>query len=194
VDFEHYFKKLGLKLPVKLLSKFLQSLTDLLFFHTGNDAQSTISTVSSFNEEIDVLWETVQKTPNLLIGSRSSAYLNWKYCKNPESDFQILQYRTASETLAGYILFSVSNSQLHIFELISINSKYYAGMICALRKFAKTNHVVGIYLCTTKNNPVIKTLRWRGLLSIGGNLQILCKGEIFKDSPHWAFSSSDRNI
>ena len=194
VDFEYYFKKSGFNLPVKPLFNFLQNMGDIFFVHTSSDEQCNISVVSNFNEEIDDLWEIVKETPNILIGSRSSAYLNWKYCRNPVSDFRILLYRTLSGALVGYIIFSVTGSKLHIFELVSIKSKYYVGMISELRKFAKTNQVVGIYLCTTKNNPVLKALWWRGLFPIGGNLQILCKGEIFIEKRPWAFFASDRNI
>ena len=194
VDFQYYLKKLGFNLPVKLLFNFLQKVGDIFFIHSGNDEQCTISTVSNFNEDIDDLWQTVKETPNVLIGSRSSAYLHWKYCKNPVSDFQILQYRTSSGVLVGYIIFSVTNSQLHICELVNIKSKYYVAMISELRKFARTGQVVGIYLCTTKNNPLLKSLRWRGLFPIGGNLQILCKGELLIDKRPWAFSVSDRNL
>jgi len=194
VDFEHYYKKLGFNLPVKFLFNFLQNLGGVFSVHTSSDEQCTISVVSNFNEEIDDLWEIVKEIQNILIGSRSSAYLNWKYCRNPVSDFRILQYRTLSGVLLGYIIFSVTNSKLHIFELISIKSKYYAGMIAELRKFAKTNQVVGIYLCTTKNNPVLKALRWRGFFPIGGDLQILYKGEMFMEKRAWAFFEGDRNI
>jgi hypothetical protein len=66
--------------------------------------------------------------------------------------------------------------------------------VSELRKFAKTVQVVGIYLCTTENNPVLKALRWRGFFPIGGNLQILCNGEVFIEKRPWAFFASDRNI
>ena len=194
VDFEHYFKKIGFNLPAKFLFNFLQKLGDGFFVPFCNDEQCTISVVINFNEEIDALWEKVREIPNIIIGSRSSAYLDWKYCENPVSDFRVLQYRTLSGVLVGYIIFSVTDSKLHIFELVSIKDKYYAGMISELRKFAKTVQVVGIYLCTTENNPVLKALRWRGFFPIGGNLQILCKGEVFIEKRPWAFFASDRNI
>ncbi len=176
IDFEHYFKKLGFNLSVKVLFNFLQNLGDILFVQASSDEQCTISLVSNFNEEIDGLWARVKEVPNTLIGSKSSAYLNWKYCKNPASDFRILQCRTLLGVLVGYIIFSVSNSKLYIFELVSIESKYYASMISGLRKFAKTDKAVGIYLCANNYNPVLKTLWWRGLFSIGNNSKILCNG------------------
>ena len=94
----------------------------------------------------------------------------------------------------GYIIFTVTNSKLHIFELVSIKSKHYVAMISELRKFAKTNQVAGIYLCTTKNNPVLKTLWWRGFFPIESSMQVLCKGEVFNEKRHWAFFRSDRNL
>lgn len=194
VDFEYYFNKLGFNLPVKFLFNFLQNLGDIFLFHTSSDGQGTISVASNFDEKIDDLWDVVQRVPNNLIGSRTIAYLNWKYCKNPNSDFRILQYKTSYGVLAGYIIFSVTNSKLYISELVSIKSKYCVAMISELRKFAKTNQVAGIYLTTTKNNPILKALCWRGLFPIGGNLHILCKGEIFNDKHPWAFFDSDRNL
>jgi len=193
VDFEHYFKKFGFNLPVKFPFKFLQSMGNI-FFYASSYGQCTIRVLDNFNEEVDDLWERVKGIPNVVIGSRSSAYLNWKYCRNPVSDFHILLYRTLSGVLVGYIIFSVKDSKLHIFELVSIKSKYYVGMISELRKYAKTNKVVGIYLCTTKNNPVLKALCWRGFFPIGDNLLILCKGKMFMEPPPWAFFPSDRNL
>lgn len=194
VDIEHYLKKVGFNLPVKFLFNCLLNLGDSFFTTSRSDAHCTISVLSSFNEEVDALWEKVKKIPNILIGSRSSAFLGWKYCENPVSDFWILQYRTSSGDLLGYAIFSVTDSKLHIFELVSIKDRYYVDMIAELRKFAKTDQVVGIYLNTTANNPVLKTLRWRGALPIGGNMQILCKGEIFTKKRPWAFFASDRNL
>lgn len=194
VNFEHYFKKIGFNLPVKLPFNFLQKLGDRFIVSSSNDKQYSISVVSCFNQEYDALWEKVKEIPNTLIGSRSSAYLNWKYCENPVSDFRILQYRTLSGVLVGYIIFSVSNSKLHIFELVSIKDEYYICMISKLREFAKTEHLDGIYLCTTKNNPLLNKLWWNGFFPIGGNLKILCKGEIFIEKHPWAFYETDRNI
>jgi len=194
VDFEYFFRKLGFKLAAKFFARFLQRLGDIFFFRASRNARCTINELEHFNEEIDNLWQSVKDVPDILTGSKSSTFLNWKYGKNPDSGFQVLQYRTSTGVLVGYMIFSVTDSKLHIFELVSIKNKYSVGMTSELRKFAKANQLVGIYFCTTPNNPVLKVLWWRGFFPIGGDLQLLCKGEIVTENHPWVFSGSDRNL
>ena len=60
--------------------------------------------VTSFNEQIDELWEEVSKQYRLLV-VRESKYLNWRYVRKPHSNYVILTLER-NYRIEGYIVLS----------------------------------------------------------------------------------------
>ena len=66
----------------------------------------TMRVVREFDSEFDDLWKTYPKN-NLVIHDRSAAALTWRYCKQPDKDFQIAKFYQRGEFI-GYAVSDVS--------------------------------------------------------------------------------------
>lgn len=194
VDITHYFTKFGRGFPVKFLGPPLEYFGNKIFNRPVSDSCNLDSVENGFDGEIEAFWQSLKDTSGLIVGSKSVAYLKWKYSMRQMENFFILKYRRSSGDLAGYCVFHVSGDKIHVYELVSAERKYDVYLMAVLRCFAKTIHKVGIYFYTVPHNPILKK-KWRlGICRIGGDIQLLCLGKVFESQHSWLFFAGDRNI
>lgn len=194
VDVGYYFNKIPFCFSIPRINRCIEFFLKKAFCLHGSCDVCNISIETDFDEEVDTLWKSMRDAPNLLVGSKSAAYLNWKYCSKQSGHFRILKCRISTGLLVGYCVYSIVDEKIHIYEFVCSKKKHYAHLMSALRSVAKTESCVGVYFYSSKENPVIKALWWRGLFRIGGDMNILCIGKIFEKPLPWLFFPGDRNL
>ena len=198
VDIEFYLKKIAKSLSFSLNCKghFFSTVVDRLFNGSeyDNSRMSIQDAAQEVGPEFDDFWSKLKAVPDLLISSKSSAYLNWRYGKHPDSNFRILKYKDSSGRVAGYCVFNVENGRLYLWEMLSLEKKDYACLIAFLRSFARQQGCYGIYLYSESSNPVLKILRLKGLFRIGGDMSLLYAGLVEEKTIPWMFFPGERNI
>ena len=65
----------------------------------------------------DDLWERIPRK-SLLMGERSSRFLNWRYFKCPNIDYKTFGLKADDETLKGLIVYYLNEKQFQIVDLI----------------------------------------------------------------------------
>ena len=68
----------------------------------------TISPVSTFPADVDVLWEQASRSYDVLV-VRKKEYLEWRYVTNPDA-YQILIARNLNRNVLGYIVTKIGSS------------------------------------------------------------------------------------
>ena len=71
-----------------------------------------------FDERFDHLWQKVPKNGQV-IGERTASYLNWRYISDPYESYKIFVVCDKEKNLQGYIVYSIENKTVHIFDILS---------------------------------------------------------------------------
>jgi len=107
---------LEIKFNSSLLASFFSYVIEIINTVTGRigtagDAKSdiSISQVSSFPDDINALWEQVAKSYDVML-TRSKAYLEWRYVKNPDT-YSILVATSKEGIPLGYMVTKVGLSE-----------------------------------------------------------------------------------
>lgn len=193
IDIEHYLKIFKLGLLRYNIGYLLESYLDNIYSFPEEDEFNIVRMDDGFEQEINSCWETLRDSRNLLCGEKTSSYLKWKYCQNPDKRFYILKYRTKSCRLIGYCVFTIACKKISVYELVADKNNYLR-ILSALRVWAKAEHYVGIYFTTPRKNPILQKLPLKGSFRIGGDIQIICSGKIFENRKPWLFFTGERNI
>jgi|GEM_PF-1881349 len=116
LDPGYYVRKmLGNGLLARFLSNLLHPLTVLqqLFHRTRN---FSIQHVCSFDASFDLFWENMSKD-NLILMERTSDYLNWRYPKHPEIEFNCIKFLDKGKMIA-YIVYNFESDGCVIYDLL----------------------------------------------------------------------------
>ncbi len=193
VDFGYYLKKCG----IPCLQEAGSIMGDFLSGNRYNADSNNFcvdNVENALNQEIEKLWQSVIDTQGLLVGIKSISYLHWKYCTFQHTHYKLLKYRISSGSLNGFCIFTVESGKVHIFELLCTRLEDYRLLLTALVSWARMNRCVGVYLYTVRHNPALDKIRKYNWLRIGGDMDLFCYGNVFKQSPPWLYFAGDRNI
>ena len=87
----------------------------------------TIHPVESFDERIDVLWETVRSDYNVIV-PRTSEYLNWRFVDHPVEKYAMFVIEDGSLGVSGYLVLKTYAPGLepkgHIVDMLCIDDKH----------------------------------------------------------------------
>jgi hypothetical protein len=183
-----YIKTLGCKIIDNILKnlpigKYITQKDQFIISHEID---------SSFEE----FWQKYKSEKDVLLGNRCKTYLDWRYCRNPVSDFTFLKYfNNESNNLLGYIVYCVSENKISIYDLVAHESKYIDVMLKKLIYNAYNDGCQAIYIRLSKTNPVIHKLKKFMFMDAKDDISVLIfddkKDYIYDD---WLIYESDRNI
>jgi len=147
------------------------------------------------DESFDVLWSKMRENDEGLLGERGSAYLNWKYFRNPQFDFRLITCRDTHGELLGYVFYTVDSGKLDVYEITSLNGRCARNMLRELGIQARSEGYPGIGIRITDNDPVMPWLRRMLFFDARDDIQVL---SVTRDNDidysTWHFIGGDRNI
>ena len=89
IDFHYYQKKYIKQLSSIILSNALDSVLKILSRDTYS-SDSDIQEQKTIDERFNTLWKNYRIPPEVIIGVRSTEYVQWKFIDNPLSDFHLI--------------------------------------------------------------------------------------------------------
>ncbi|MBC8440656.1 MAG: GNAT family N-acetyltransferase [Deltaproteobacteria bacterium] len=185
-----FFLAAILDMPLSLLLKFFSS--------------ATYASRSAIFKEIDrhddaavnEFCKQIRKSGiGLMTGEYSSAYIDWRYRKNPEFDFQIFSLRKkAGEVIQGLFIISLRTDRLVIYDIVALDNKNILSMINKIMEICKKRKFRGIYCSIYENNPLLSVIKRSCFFDTKEQIELYTYPEKIKETELWAFTSADRNI
>lgn len=100
---------------------FYKELKNNFFASTGQ--KNDIFEIKNFDDTVDSLWERVKKNYCVII-PRTKDFLNWRFIKNPETNYKIYSIKNG-EKMSGYVvlkLYKKENEEIgHIVDILGEN-------------------------------------------------------------------------
>ncbi len=85
-----------------------------------------------FDNEFDRLWNSVRKD-RMVIGERSSAYLNWRFRQCPHGKYNIFAIMSSQDGITSYLVYKVEGRKVSISDLLA--KDMHNGMDTLLSQF-----------------------------------------------------------
>lgn len=151
--------------------------------------------VSSIDEVYDVLWDKIKNYKSGLYGVLNSKYLYWRYFQNPLRKFRLLSYKTKRDgELLGYIIFSLSEKKITIYEIVTLGKGYDGQLLKKLIHIGRKEACQAIYINLSEGNHMINRLKRFLFVDARNETSILtfCKDSI--SCNEWSVFDGDRNI
>lgn len=186
-------KYLNGKLPVYLgyvLDFVLKIFSRESYFLSGRHFDE----IKIMNDSFDVIWEEVRKVETGLYGNHSAKYINWRYLRNPLSAFKIIALRSKSgDALLGYIIFSIVNEKIEIYDILSLKNSYKNKLLKKVIHIARREKCQSIYIRLVENSLDLNWVRRFMFFNAKNDISVLVYGEDVSIFNQWAFSEGDRN-
>ena len=148
----------------------------------------------SADASFDVIWDEVKKLQADLIGDHSAEYINWKYFNNPVSEFRLITLRSKKdEALLGYIIFSVVDGKLEIYDILALKQSYKNKLLKRVIQVARREKCQAVYIRMLENSSDLKNVRGFLFFDAKNDISVLAFGEDVSVFRHWAFTEGDRN-
>ena len=179
------------KISAPLIDLGLRILSRETYAWSGGGFQE----VSTIDQSFDHLWERISISHPGILGDHSSAYLNWRYLKNPLYQFHILTYiGKLKRDLLGYVIYTIGNGALEIHDIIAIDKKCLVRLLKKIVGFARQQKYHSIYLGIFENNLWLKKLKTYWFFDSKYEMKLFFSDDIAQFPKNWTFFSGDRNI
>lgn len=194
INFSRYQKKYT-RWPLSILPS---AITEYGFKFISRDTYSQNPNIQEQipkNEELDALWQRSHSNAEAITGVRESKFIRWRFIENPMSCFQMIACRDQkSRRLTGYVAYTMEDDRLHIHDLFADTNLSAYQLLNRVRKIARRNACVGIYVALGGMNPFIRAFRKCCYYDTGDKAPILIYGNEKHNFSTWDFFSGDRNI
>lgn len=146
------------------------------------------------NGSFDTLWDETQKLETGLIGNHSAEFIDWRYLKNPKLGFRIIALRNKAEgVLLGYVVFSIIDGRVDIYDLISLKKSYKNKLLRKVIHVARRQKCQAIYIRLVEDSLDICNVRKFMFFNARNDISVFVFGEEISIFSQWAFSEGDRN-
>ena len=154
---EKYTQIFGIRFLVPIINHFLRLLTmDLPSFKR----QTFFREENSVDDSFDKLWGYIKNKQTGLIGDHDSEFLKWHFFQNPINNYRMLTKRRKSDgQLLGYIIFSVNDNSLEIFDIVCIPMLHAKRLIKKVIEIAQREKCKAIYCTVSAKSPFFKVLK-----------------------------------
>ena len=151
--------------------------------------------VSEVDDQFDYLWERVKNRLSVLMGNHTSSYISWRFLKCPHSRFRILTYRKEdSSDLLGYLVFTIDNCKLDIYDLIGIDEVAVDMLIKKTIMIARAQKCNKVCCSLFPNHALAKTFKKYFFVDTKYLMNLYCYGEIEHFYNKSMLFAGDRNV
>jgi GNAT superfamily N-acetyltransferase len=207
----NFIKKPCLESMSKLFCTVKGLKTQFGLRHIENFSQSheyNISTLASFDEKVDRLWEKASKQYPLII-VRNSKYLNWRYFDKPHSKYIVLAAIRKHE-VDGFVVLAIDVHPMlklkrgYIVDLFAKSENAIHHLLQSTFKYFTKEHVDSIICWSMKRHPLYDCLLEKGFIQDHFNSQkLICRINTensnfrkyyYKFEKDWYFMMGDSDI
>lgn len=188
---------------VKYIPSFAAKTASLLaspFFHVFSkeiftSAKGFFEVATIVDDSFDEFWEIFCNASKKVTGCYDLKYLRWRYCQNPLQPFQILTYRKSrKDTLSGYLIFTISNNGMVIYDILSLKEEYIYKMLKKAIQIAREKKLHAIYFTIPPKREWPRILKSFGFINAKASMQVCWLSDSKIPFDNWDFSQGDRNI
>jgi hypothetical protein len=163
---------------------------------TFTRAKGIFEEVDEIDDSFNLLWEKVKLKKEALITEMSSAYLTWRYVKNPFHSFRFITYKTGSdEDLSGFAAFcTTARNNLELYDIVAMERRSRERLIKKMIEVASSEQRDKIYFISSRPSKVLDGLRSFRFIDVKDNVDLYCETTAEVNLESWEFSNADRNI
>ena len=119
-----------------------------------------------FDDRFDVFWNNLTKH-SIIIGERTSIFLNWRYIQSPEKKYEIFCLLDEHKDIIGYIVYFLEKSMCHIMDMLyEPSSEVLSLLLAEFSRFIRMKEVGSISVYYLGGSLLEKKLREFNFLPI----------------------------
>jgi hypothetical protein len=191
---KHYLSKYVGSSSQGLIAPFVNAALAMISRETYTLSRSVLGECTVFDESFDTLWEGVKKRFNMA-GDHGSAFLTWKYLKNPLHRFRMLTLKERTDgSPKGFIIFNVEKSRLNIHDVMAIDKTSVSELLKGLVLMGRRENCISVNIEIFDTNPLLSALKSFGFFDAKTDFGVFYIGE-----EHWPDNDcylfwGDRNL
>lgn len=153
---------------IPVIPFFVGAIIDLIkgtwthFINILSLSNHKVEEVSVFDGDFDNLIK-YSEFNQLVANTRSAAYLNWRYFKNPEHDYRVLTCRRNDDNLPkGYAVIEVEQDVIHIRDIFATTSTVFSVLLKAVKEMAISSNFGVVSFSFLGANSVVDLIKKSG--------------------------------
>ena len=151
--------------------------------------------VSEIDGSFEHFWHAIRQNQPDMIGDHRPAYLQWKYFQNPLHTFRILTYRERADgNLLGYLVFTMHESKMHIYDVIALHKKYACKLLKETIKRGRKERCQSIQMQILETNPLLPVVRSFRFINARDDVNLLFSSEEAWNFEGFSFFAGNRNL
>lgn len=111
----------------------------------------------SFDARFDQLWQTAGNQFPIL-GERTSAYLNWRFCQCPGQRYRVLGITDANGQLLAYLVHGRSGEAAYVADLLFADGRYLGPLLAEFLRLVRRDNVRKVVLLYLGRSDVSQAL------------------------------------
>lgn len=195
INTEHYLQKY----INKNLSVYIGRVVDYILRFLSKESyivtNGQMNEISSLDDSFNTIWNDIRSFETNLLGDHSINFIKWRYLNNPLSDFRIITFRSRYDNqLLGYIIFSLEDNRVEIYDILALNNIHKDRLIKELIKTGRREHCKSIYIRMHEDSSYNNNLRKFMFFNANDDMSVLAFGDDVSIFKRWIFTEGDRNI
>jgi GNAT superfamily N-acetyltransferase len=127
------------------------------------EPSSAVCYLNGFDSSFDTLWDKI-KSSNRIITVRSSAYLDWRYKRNPVNDYTIFGYKE-DERLRGYAVCKQFMHDVDLVDILCDNDTVGGELMSAVLQWAEQKRANRVNMWLNVHLPLHRELEKHGFIN-----------------------------
>jgi len=193
VAVEHYLK-CDAAICIQVAFPLLRSFMRVTGFRKPWSNKVSFTWHGEFPLPVEGMHGDILKQDEVFRGDHDPSYLAWRYGKDPHARFSALVMKSLNGMMLGYLIFTVLENKVHIYDIVCSSLQHRNWMLSEMISYAEISGLIGIYIETTRKNPLVASLRSKWFFSTADCSDILIYGHDHIGQYPWIFFSADRNI
>ncbi len=144
----------------------------------------------------DKFWTKMKSMDHVVLGSRDTHYLTWRYLQNPLMKFQMLALRRKGlEELLGYVIYTTGGRRINIYDIQYLHNKTKNILIQKLIQIARKGGYEAIYLLSSVGDKELSSFMLFGFIPRDEKHSLyyaILEPGLNLDG--WRFLQGDRNV
>jgi len=195
ISASYYLTKYVNNTLANLMTPVVSLLLKLVAKETYIISKGHFQEIKDVDGSFNKFWEMIKQRKKGLVGNHSIEYLKWRYLNNPELIFRIITYREKPENrMLGYIVFTVNDNSLEIYDLVAIQKKHEDRLMKKVVSIAREDGNRSISIRISARNDYYRRVKYFGFFKTKSDVCVLTHG--MKDAliSDWAYVEGNRNI
>lgn len=191
---KHYLSKYVGPASQRLIAPFINAGLKMLSRETYTLSSGFLAEDPRLDESLDELWDGVRNRFNMA-GDRGSAFLKWKYLKNPLHLFRVLTLKERrGGSLKGFIIFNMEQGRLNIHDILAIDKASVNELLKGIVRTGRRENCISVNIEIFDTNPLLPTFTSFGFFDAKNDFGVFYIGEEDWPDNNCYLFCGDRNL